>query len=976
MTNDPLPVLKWPLGAAALVRVGAANTRDVDVSRQVEDRTGSPVAAWVSGLDQAMRNSFVVNLSQLLVALDQEETAPSGAPDWPPASTEQRRAVALDLLNLPQELRDELAARNPLLPESLVSPLIWVDPEAAPAHDPTFIDRTRGTRWERYRAHLESRMGWHHLDTIQLGRQLDTLVAAIPDPAKEARSPRRVLVVGHTQSGKTANFLGLSARMADAGVQLIVVLSGRTKLLRRQTQARVDRDLVGADPANLGLLTEEYGSGSSFVERLAAVNPEAPDEGWTRLSKRIYHAAGKADDDSFQRPNAGLGSLAKDRPIVVVLKKTPGDLDAFLKTLKTSQRADRLRPALVIDEEADEASLHYKQKKALGGGWAPIVSDSERSAINRLMVQVVRTLERSTYVGYTATPFANCFADAADPDGFFPHAIQVLDPPSGYFGAAHTFDMLYEGPRTALKPSAIHQESIATPADLQRLDDALDDFLIAGGVRLFRQWHAERLGNLAAVRRLRHHTMMVHVNTRKTEQGQVRDDVYKRLFTASARGLDMLGPQETADRLKSRYVDHFMPISTNVLGVPGRLPTQELDPTWVPAWEELEPFLHQAVDRLISLNASGDSVVLLVNSEEDSQTPDYDGNATREGVWCVLVGGHMLSRGFTIEGMSTAYFRRKAGAMDTQLQLARWNGYRNYYEDLVRLYFGRSEAGTARSGPRDLLEEFETSSWRDYLFREQLRRYGEEGTSPRRDLPKLIDSNLRGVLPATSPGKRKGLVLASGSPMEFGRRGTGVARADTRIASFGAAVGTLPGFTAAYVCENCDTVPGGRTVQLAATPVSARVVDDLISQILVERPAGSQFAITTEDERVLRASLAAHEWELALIGTSDPNDPAVPFAGIQAPVRLRRYKSAYDTLSTGDWNDWMRVRTGGQCRLCEKRGAAAPKSTIILVPYVDSIGAPAEMAKWGILVQTIGRAGLTYRFARPSGPVGAAAPTA
>jgi hypothetical protein len=967
MTNTgTLHLLKWPLGAASVVRLGAGTIKDLDVSAQVQDRAGTDIETWLANLDEASRNSFVVNLSRLLVALDQEEAPPAGVAVWPGSSSEERRVEVLTLLNLPPALEEELAQRNPLIPEALVSPLVWVDPDAAPVHDDSYMDRTRGTRWERYRSHLEQRMGWHHEDTVHLGRQLDTLAGALPDPADEARSPRRILVVGHTQSGKTANFLGLSARMADAGTQLIVILSGRTKLLRRQTQARVDRDLVGADPANIDLLIEEYGPANSFLERLAAVSPDAPDEGWTRLTRRLYKAKGKADDDAFQRPTTGLGTLDPARPIVVVLKKIPGELEAFVKTLKAAPRTERLRAALVIDEEADEASLHYKQKRALGGGWAPVTSDTERTAINRAIVEILHKLERSTYVGYTATPFANCFADAGDPDGFFPHAIQVLDPPAGYFGATQVFDSLYDGPPGAPLPSQVHTKSISNPAGLRALDDALDDYLIAAGVRLFRQAHAGKLGNTAAQRRLRHHTMMVHVNTRRTDQEGVRDEVQRRLFTASTRGIDVLGPEETATRLRARYASEFLPISQELLSYPGRLPTPELDPTWIPEWEDLEPFIHAAVDRLNALSAASPGVVLLVNSDADSQTPNYDGNSTPEGLWCVLVGGLMLSRGFTIEGLSTAYFRRKAGAMDTQLQLARWNGYRNYFEDLIRLYFGTAEPGSRRSGPRNLLVEFETSSWRDYEFREQLRRYGEEGTSPRRDLPKLIDPTLGGLLPATSPGKSKGLVTASGAPMEFGRRGTGLGREDAAVRAFAGTVGPLGVYSAQPVCPKCDATFDGRKLQLLTKDSPAAGVQTIVEELLSQTPAGSPLGITPEDEKALRAALTSNPWLLGLIGTSGGTDRTVKFGGVDVPIRLRRYKSVYDTLSTGDWNDWMRVKAGGECRLCEKRSDDPEASTIILVPYVDSATAPAEDAKWGFLIQTAGRAGLTYRFAKPS----------
>ena len=617
----------------------------------------------------------------------------------------------------------------------------------------------------------------------------------------------------------------------------------------------------------------------------------------------------------------------------------------------------------MIDEEADEASLNYKQKKDAGGGWAPVAADDERTAINRGILRILAKLEQSTYVGYTATPFANCVADASD--SFFPHAIQVLDPPAVYFGAAHVFDSLYQGPPAAPLPSVVHTRPIDDAGAYAKLDEALDDYLIAAGVRMFRQAHAAALGNQAAQRRLRHHTMMVHVNTRKRDQESVRDEVHKRLFAAAARGIEVLGPVETAERLRERYLTEFRAFSKALFSFPGRLPTPALDATWLPEWTQLRPYLVAAVDRLIALNASS-PVVLLVNSDEDSQTPDYDGNSTVEGLWCVLVGGLMLSRGFTIEGLSTAYFRRKAGAMDTQLQLARWNGYRNYFEDLIRLHFGTKEPGSGKSGPRNLLEEFETSSWRDHEFREQLRRYGEEGTSPRRDLPRLYKSNRRGQLPITSPGKRRGVVTESGAPMEFGRRGTGLTWNHPAIAALDRALDALPDYQKTPVCSQCDVGPDARRIQTTAVDVRQSTATSFVRELLKTMPSTSDLGIGIQDERLLDGSLKTHQWRVAAIGMSGKSRLDLVIGGREVPVRLRAYESPYDTLSTGEWNDWMRTLAGGACRVCGKKSDLAPTSVLVLMPYVGKEGQPKDDARWGVLIQTVGRAGGSYQYARPS----------
>ena len=66
-----------------------------------------------------------------------------------------------------------------------------------------------------------------------------------PDEAR--RWDRRGMVVGHVQSGKTANYTGLICKAADAGYKLIIVLAGMDDSLRSQTQLRLDEGFLGFD---------------------------------------------------------------------------------------------------------------------------------------------------------------------------------------------------------------------------------------------------------------------------------------------------------------------------------------------------------------------------------------------------------------------------------------------------------------------------------------------------------------------------------------------------------------------------------------------------------------------------------------------------------------------------------------------------------------------------------------------------------
>ena len=65
----------------------------------------------------------------------------------------------------------------------------------------------------------------------------------------------RGLVLGYVQSGKTTNFIATISQAADEGYRLIIVLSGVTNNLRRQTQERLEKSLTGENPKNWNWLT-------------------------------------------------------------------------------------------------------------------------------------------------------------------------------------------------------------------------------------------------------------------------------------------------------------------------------------------------------------------------------------------------------------------------------------------------------------------------------------------------------------------------------------------------------------------------------------------------------------------------------------------------------------------------------------------------------------------------------------------------
>jgi hypothetical protein len=65
---------------------------------------------------------------------------------------------------------------------------------------------------------------------------------------------------------------------------------------------------------------------------------------------------------------------------------------------------------------------------------------------------------------------------------------------------------------------------------------------------------------------------------------------------------------------------------------------------------------------------------------------DYSELNYPNGRSVIAVGGLSLSRGLTLEGLLVSYFLRNSIMYDTLMQMGRWFGYRDGYEDLCRIF--------------------------------------------------------------------------------------------------------------------------------------------------------------------------------------------------------------------------------------------------------------------------------------------------
>ena len=471
--------------------------------------------------------------------------------------------------------------------------------------------------------------------------RLDEVTGEVLDycgnPLEKGAWSRRGMVMGHVQSGKTTNYASLICKGADSGYKIIILLAGLTNSLRVQTQERIDESFIGKR--------------SRFNERFPDLMPIMS---YCHGHARYHPAFGTTRDSDFNSEISKFGvSLhnLKD-PIIFVTKKNKSILENLLKWIQ-GQRQDGRKisyPLLLIDDEADNASVNTNK------------DPSKSTAINNLIRQLLQQFDRSSYVGYTATPFANIFIDpdsedAMMGDDLFPrHFIKALDPPTNYVGAKKVFSPNGELRHQMLKKVTDYGDILPLRhkrnLDFEELPPsllkAIRAFILVRAIRILREDGDK------------HCSMMINVSRFNDVQAKIHDKVYEyqQKLDNAIRVNAGLGKAGLADpsmkALKQTFEEEYS--------------GTEFD------FEDIQKVL---------ISASKTIKVRTVNML--GGVLDYDANKSK-GLHVIAIGGLALSRGLTLEGLAISYLLRNAAASDTLMQMARWFGYRRNYEDVCRLY--------------------------------------------------------------------------------------------------------------------------------------------------------------------------------------------------------------------------------------------------------------------------------------------------
>jgi len=480
-------------------------------------------------------------------------------------------------------------------------------------------NQSSSSHWGKLSSILKVKKGWSDEMLASLNEDSNAVVANLSNPKSTEINKSKGLVLGYVQSGKTANYSAVISKSLDAGYKFIIVLAGIHNNLRLQTEARLRAEIIEPSETSADALTKSDENGDF-------------DGKHTQSANRILGG----------EKNFGIAVLKKNSKVLKKFNEWLSKADP--KILKST-------PVLIIDDESDQASINTADNP-----------EKEQTSINKSIREIISKLSIDSYVGYTATPFANILINASHEDDLFPRDfIVTLKKPTSYVGAEELFGTIdSEGnlkgglpliriidQYDALLMKASKKNEEIEYEDLpESLIYAIKCFAVAGAIRIARGHFKD------------HISMLVHSSYKIGDQSKISeliDDQVRFLKVAITRK-----DENQINLLLNIKKEEFDPTEKIITGSIVDISDHDFE-------NNLRHFLESFQ-------------VILDNSASDERL------TFKEKFWGIIVGANTLSRGLTIEGLTTSYFIRSSKMYDSLMQMGRWFGYRPGYLDLKRIF--------------------------------------------------------------------------------------------------------------------------------------------------------------------------------------------------------------------------------------------------------------------------------------------------
>lgn len=645
-------------------------------------------------------------------------------------------------------------------------------------------DETKAKTYRgRYLLYLEKKLGRSKSMINETERSSLEIIKKIGDPKNPNNFFVKGLVVGSVQSGKTSNFNAVINSSIDVGYKLIIVLSGIMEDLRRQTQIRTEKEVEGkmvTQGSFLGVGEDNpFGHLGKFTDVNQIVVPTSRDKDFDRNMKEAEFS---------------LNNLN-----VLICKKNTNVLQNLLLWLNEylEKNTDKIDiPFLIIDDEADNASINNLGHK--GSEYA--------NRINGHIRALLALFNRKTYIGYTATPFANILQDwnkkpeakwkvkdtknnielEFDQEGnLFPDDfIELLIPPSNYIGPKNFFETKIDIEIKKIEPLLAEPLNDYIEYFPERVEVLSDGNLI--GVKKYNN-QKEFDSDLNAI--TRYGTFNDYKETTRAttkydnfpiEIPKSLDEALKCFIISIAIRLHrrpelfqskLFHPHNTMLIHISRFSDWQCKTKKLIIEKIDYLKTRlnndtlsasdsifiEFERIWIKYYADavnnIKEYLPDNYDdeyltRKTFLEVR-DLLVSAINGIEvkavntvEKDILDYESGEKKY----IVIGGNKLSRGFTLEGLTINYFIRNTNYADTLLQMGRWFGYRPGYLDCCKLFT------TA-----DTFEKFDQCTWTIEELEEEFRKLSIAKKKPKDYATKVLTHP--GTLQITRPAILKNAIV-------------------------------------------------------------------------------------------------------------------------------------------------------------------------------------------------------------------------
>ena len=568
--------------------------------------------------------------------------------------------------------------------------------------------------WTDYRKVLESKLDPGSIENIR-GISYNILKRLSP----RSDEPVRGLVFGSVQSGKTANMEALITMAADNGFNIFIILTGLVNALNDQNTKRFHKDL------NQG--THAFQFVGSKPER---INPSL---------KYVF---------------IDLKNKRALRQIIRWLNADPKNADKY--------------KILIIDDEADYASPDGR------------IDDEKRSTTNEWIMRLVNSRDQKgvevkhkfgclNYVAFTATPYSNLLNECGIDEKtgqrtLYPGDFIVSIPMSNrYFGPQQIFGINtdsidYEG-------MPILNVTNSLDRDFKKLErgETID---LTEDLRESVSWFICAVAALRCKGFTKPLSMMVNTSANVDPH----KNVAKAIMDYINRGYD-----ELRDYLKTVYEiqcckfpkERLRECCPNYYGSQEEFDNYYPEIMDYPSFDEIEPYLREIFSvpagHIRSIDGEmqyGKGIHICIENATDDKVesqPDVygrlrypeDEDVSPDAPAFLVVGGNVLSRGLTLEGLVSSFFFRNAKQADSLMQMGRWFGYRPRYELYPRIWLSS-----------DSKKDFIYLAELDEKLRNEIRECNNKGLSPSICAIRLLAvpkaARLRGMLNSlTAKNKRK-----------------------------------------------------------------------------------------------------------------------------------------------------------------------------------------------------------------------------